>query len=329
MTRLELATPTLARLCATNCATSAFCSRGLPRALVRHYPIPGRAQNQTRPARVHRRGRNGPRGSGKVVESRWGRWAIGAVGSALPSHGRGHQFESGIAHHREARNHAERGDSGPLLVACRTLCACIVCDVVDRLGDEVRQTYPILAPTRKVSAAADTPEGVHTVDILRGHAESAPPWGSRNATPLQRPNRHHRRMAIEQMEKPAAEIRRAEGQARGRESRWSDGSGHRSPEPEIRTRDIAAEAVGLTRGTYVNIKTAITLARRAGTTGASGAAGRVPLVAVTELPHMYGVQPTKASVRSSIARSNATVRPPHSSVTSSEQPAPSHASALC
>ncbi len=39
MTRLELATPTLARLCATNCATSAFRSRGLPRALVRHYPI--------------------------------------------------------------------------------------------------------------------------------------------------------------------------------------------------------------------------------------------------------------------------------------------------
>ena len=28
--------------------------------------------------------------------------AIGAVGSALPSHGRGHQFESGIAHHSVA-----------------------------------------------------------------------------------------------------------------------------------------------------------------------------------------------------------------------------------
>lgn len=27
--------------------------------------------------------------------------AIGAVGSALPSHGRGHQFESGIAHHEK------------------------------------------------------------------------------------------------------------------------------------------------------------------------------------------------------------------------------------
>jgi hypothetical protein len=27
-----------------------------------------------------------------------GGWAIGAVGSALPSHGRGHRFESGIAH---------------------------------------------------------------------------------------------------------------------------------------------------------------------------------------------------------------------------------------
>src|SRR3712207_5031789 len=29
--------------------------------------------------------------------------AIGAVGSALPSHGRGHQFESGIAHQHEKR----------------------------------------------------------------------------------------------------------------------------------------------------------------------------------------------------------------------------------
>jgi hypothetical protein len=27
-------------------------------------------------------------------------WAIGAVGSALPSHGRGHRFESGIAHQK-------------------------------------------------------------------------------------------------------------------------------------------------------------------------------------------------------------------------------------
>lgn len=54
MTRLELATPTLARLCATNCATSAFRSRGLPRALVRHYPISARAQNEAPPARVSR-----------------------------------------------------------------------------------------------------------------------------------------------------------------------------------------------------------------------------------------------------------------------------------
>lgn len=34
------------------------------------------------------------------IESRSTR-AIGAVGSALPSHGRGHQFESGIAHQRK------------------------------------------------------------------------------------------------------------------------------------------------------------------------------------------------------------------------------------
>src|SRR5690606_12135481 len=32
----------------------------------------------------------------------WSTRAIGAVGSALPSHGRGHQFESGIAHHESS-----------------------------------------------------------------------------------------------------------------------------------------------------------------------------------------------------------------------------------
>jgi hypothetical protein len=37
------------------------------------------------------------RRSTSIDESRSG--AIGAVGSALPSHGRGHRFESGIAHH--------------------------------------------------------------------------------------------------------------------------------------------------------------------------------------------------------------------------------------
>ena len=72
MTRLELATPTLARLCATNCATSAFRSRGLPRALVRHYPIPAPAQNHARPARVHNHGPWRACASGKVVESRSG-----------------------------------------------------------------------------------------------------------------------------------------------------------------------------------------------------------------------------------------------------------------
>ena len=103
MTRLELATPTLARLCATNCATSAFRSRGLPRALVRHYPILAKVQNHARPARVSLDGRNGLSASARIVESRSGRRAIGAVGSALPSHGRGHQFESGIAHHENPR----------------------------------------------------------------------------------------------------------------------------------------------------------------------------------------------------------------------------------
>lgn len=72
MTRLELATPTLARLCATNCATSAFRSRGLPRALVRHYPIWARAQNEVRPARVFRIGRKHRPASGTIVESRSG-----------------------------------------------------------------------------------------------------------------------------------------------------------------------------------------------------------------------------------------------------------------
>ena len=72
MTRLELATPTLARLCATNCATSAFRSRGLPRALVRHYPIWTQAQNEVRPARVFRIGRKHRPASGTIVESRSG-----------------------------------------------------------------------------------------------------------------------------------------------------------------------------------------------------------------------------------------------------------------
>ena len=36
--------------------------------------------------------------------------AIGAVGSALPSHGRGHRFESGIAHHSPAKKPRRSGD---------------------------------------------------------------------------------------------------------------------------------------------------------------------------------------------------------------------------
>lgn len=40
----------------------------------------------------------GPRHPVASVLGPFGSRAIGAVGSALPSHGRGHQFESGIAH---------------------------------------------------------------------------------------------------------------------------------------------------------------------------------------------------------------------------------------
>src|SRR5690606_22366285 len=39
--------------------------------------------------------------SGLLNVAGWSTRAIGAVGSALPSHGRGHRFESGIAHHRK------------------------------------------------------------------------------------------------------------------------------------------------------------------------------------------------------------------------------------
>ena len=47
-----------------------------------------------------------------------GPWAIGAVGSALPSHGRGHQFESGIAHH-DARRVSSRHPSRSACAARR------------------------------------------------------------------------------------------------------------------------------------------------------------------------------------------------------------------
>ncbi|MCW2165365.1 ParB/RepB/Spo0J family partition protein [Microbacterium hydrothermale] len=60
-------------------------------------------------------------------------------------------------------------------------------------------------------------------------------------------------MAIEEIEKPAAKAR--QGSRNDIHSATGGGmSGHES-------REIAAEAVGLTRGTYVNIKTAITVAR--------------------------------------------------------------------
>ena len=48
--------------------------------------------------------------------------AIGAVGSALPSHGRGHRFESGIAHHRGTRRITRCPRPRPF---ARTSAACI------------------------------------------------------------------------------------------------------------------------------------------------------------------------------------------------------------
>ena len=45
--------------------------------------------------------------STSIDESRSG--AIGAVGSALPSHGRGHRFESGIAHRNDTKGPADAG----------------------------------------------------------------------------------------------------------------------------------------------------------------------------------------------------------------------------
>ena len=56
--------------------------------------------NQRGPARVTpARVRSGSRHPVRSRLGPAGPRAIGAVGSALPSHGRGHQFESGIAHH--------------------------------------------------------------------------------------------------------------------------------------------------------------------------------------------------------------------------------------
>lgn len=125
MTRLELATPTLARLCATNCATSAFrvprcpghlkyisrgsevrqtgarsraCPRASPWNMAARRPAGGRVATPG-----HRGSRQCMRQSGMISNcaQRTPNFtgAIGAVGSALPSHGRGRRFESGIAHH--------------------------------------------------------------------------------------------------------------------------------------------------------------------------------------------------------------------------------------
>jgi hypothetical protein len=47
--------------------------------------------------------------------------AIGAVGSALPSHGRGHRFESGIAHHE---NHPPPPDVGSRIRVPRLALRC-------------------------------------------------------------------------------------------------------------------------------------------------------------------------------------------------------------
>lgn len=60
---------------------------------------------------------------------------------------------------------------------------------------------------------------------------------------------------IEELEKPAAAERQAEGQDAGRESRW-DGSGSAEPEPkkERRAADLAGEAVGMSRITYQRAK---------------------------------------------------------------------------
>ena len=59
-------------------------------------------------ARVSPDGHHSPYASGSIVSRPPGSWAIGAVGSALPSHGRGHRFESGIAHGSQPRTSPRR-----------------------------------------------------------------------------------------------------------------------------------------------------------------------------------------------------------------------------
>ena len=102
MTRFELATLTLARLCATTALH--------PRCHLNFRPDD--SLNTTRRF-GSRKTTTGSRVSPTVVQmgsfhrvvsvrTQQVLRAIGAVGSALPSHGRGHRFESGIAHQTNA-----------------------------------------------------------------------------------------------------------------------------------------------------------------------------------------------------------------------------------
>lgn len=65
------------------------------------FPRETRPTHSVHPGVATRSGASRPAGSATIltrVVHKTALWAIGAVGSALPSHGRGHRFESGIAH---------------------------------------------------------------------------------------------------------------------------------------------------------------------------------------------------------------------------------------
>lgn len=71
-------------------------------------------------------------------------------------------------------------------------------------------------------------------------------------------------MAIEELEKPAALDRQIASTKAAADARWGNASGSQEPDAsvrkEIRARDIAAEAVGMSGSTFTRIKTMVTVA---------------------------------------------------------------------
>src|SRR5690606_16382370 len=117
-------------------------------------------------------------------------WAIGAVGSALPSHGRGRRFESGIAHTMAAKRVVISGASGLIGRALTASLRTDDADVIHLVRRPARSPHEVEWLTENDSLSPDVLAGADAVVNLNGASISRLPWTSSYRTVLRESRLH-------------------------------------------------------------------------------------------------------------------------------------------